>query len=68
MNAFRNVYVKDYQKFPYAKLTGKDVLNYRGKIIYYKGEVPSAFSPSEGDIVFDCDCEYGQWRKVNKIF
>lgn len=68
MKAFRNIYVKDYTKFPYVKLTGKNVLNYTGKIIYYKGEVPSSFSSSAGDIVFDCDCEYEEWRKLNKIF
>ena len=67
MKAFRNIYVKDRESFPYRMLSGKDVLNYTGKIIYYKFVIPSDYD-SHQDIVFDCDCEYTQWRRLNRIF
>lgn len=67
MKYFRNIYVKDYKKFPYSKLKGIKVLSYTGKIIYYEGEIPKGFN-SKTDIVFDCECEYGEWRKLEKIF
>ena len=67
MKAFRNVYVKDRESFPYRMLSGNDVLNYTGKIIYYKSVLPSDFDPHQ-DMAFDCDCEYGQWRRLNRIF
>ena len=57
MKAFRNIYVKDRESFPYRMLSGKDVLNYTGKIIYYKSVIPSDYD-SHQDIVFDCDCEF----------
>lgn len=67
MKYFRNIYLKDYKKFPYAKLRGSKVLNYMGKIIPYNGEVPKDFD-SKKDIIFDCECEFDEWRKVEKIF
>lgn len=67
MKYFRNVYVKDYKSFPYSKLNGSKTLNYSGKIIYYIGELPDTYN-SKTDIVFDCDCEFDEWRKLEKVF
>lgn len=67
MKYFKNIYVKGYKKFPYSKLNGIKVLSYTGKIIFYDNELPKEFNTKE-DIVFDCECEYGEWRKLEKIF
>lgn len=67
MKAFRNIYVKDYQKFPYMKLTGTAILNYTGKIIFYTGSLPATFDHTQ-DMAFDCDCEFPSWGKLNKVF
>jgi len=67
VKAFRNIFVKDYTKFPYQKLTGNDVLRYTGKINYYTGSTPDRFD-SKQDILFDCDCEFGQWKRLEKVF
>lgn len=67
MKYFNNVYLKDYAKFPYSKLTGRDVLYYTGKIIPYKGTLPSEFD-SKRDMAFDCECEFGSWRRLTKVF
>lgn len=67
LRSFKNIYVKDYKKFPYVKLTGSKTLNYTGKIIFYSGSVPITFEPAS-DIVFDCDCEFEEWSKLNKVF
>lgn len=64
---FRNVYVKGYDKFPYKNLSGKHILEYTGKIIYYKKTLPDSYN-SKTDIVFDCDCEYCVWNKLVKVF
>lgn len=67
MKYFRNVYVKGYDKFPYTKLSGSKVLYYTGKLIYYKGTLPKECVVGT-DFVFDCDCEFSEWKKLNKIF
>lgn len=67
MRAVRNIYVKDQKQFPYHKLSGSKILTYTGKIFYYSGSLPSTFDAKE-DIAFDCDCEYKEWQKIEKVF
>ena len=65
MKIYRNIYVKDYSKFPYQKLTGSNTLYYTGKIIYVKSK-PDSYDSKE-DFYFDCDCEYPEWREIVKV-
>lgn len=67
MRAVRNIYVKDAKTFPYQKLSGNKILTYTGKIIYYVGSIPKTFD-SKQDFVFDCDCEYKEWQRLEKKF
>lgn len=64
MKIYRDIYVKDYPKFPYQKLTGGNTLYYTGKIYFVK-TTPDTYD-SRLDFYFDCDCEFSEWRNIVK--
>lgn len=66
MKIFRNIYVKDYKKFPYQKLSGKHTLYYSGKIICGITEYPTDFDYKK-DYYFDCDCNFGDWKNIQRV-
>ena len=50
-------------KFPYQKLTGRNILLYTGKLMKYgEGEYDS-----NKDYLFDCDCKYPLWGELKKL-
>lgn len=60
---YRNIFFKDYMKFPYQKLTGRNILLYTGKLMKYgEGEYDS-----NKDYLFDCDCKYPLWGELKKL-
>lgn len=66
MKIYRNIYVKDYQKFPYQKLSGRNTLCYSGKIICGVTAIPEEFD-SKKDFYFDCDCNFEDWKNLRRI-
>lgn len=66
MKIFRNIYVKDYKKFPYQKLSGKHTLYYNGKIICGIKEYPQDFDYKK-DYYFDCDCNFEDWKNIQRV-
>lgn len=63
---YRNIYIKGYERVPYQKFTGRKVLMYRGKVIFYKDIVPDKYDP-EQDFLIDCDCEFPKWKNIKRI-
>lgn len=63
---YRNVYYKDYAKFPYQKLTGRKVLLYTGKVM--KVDITSMDFDARKDYFFDCDCKYPLWKELKHVF
>lgn len=61
---YRHVYYKDYRSFPYQKLTGRNVLLYKGKLLPYTDKVDY---DSSKDYLFDCDCKYPLWRELKRL-
>lgn len=66
MKIYRNIYVKEFKRFPYQKLTGRRTLLYKGKIICGITEPPNDYD-SKQDYFFDCDCNYGEWKNIQRI-
>lgn len=63
---YRNIYVRDYKKFPYQKLTGRQTLMYRGKIICGVTDTPDEYD-SKCDYYFGCDCDYPKWKNLQRV-
>lgn len=61
---YRNVFYKDFARFPYQKLTGRNILLYTGKIM--KFEHNSDYDSSK-DYFFDCDCKYPLWKELKRL-
>lgn len=61
---YRNIFFKEYNKFPYQKLTGRNILLYTGKIIKYD---ENSDYDSKKDYFFDCDCKYPLWKEIKKL-
>lgn len=66
LKIYRNIYVKDYNRFPYQKLSGKNTLLYSGKIICGVKEEPAEFDYKQ-DYYFDCDCCFEDWKNLKRI-
>jgi hypothetical protein len=60
---YRNIFFKDYAKFPYQKLTGRNILLYTGKLMKYDEKEYD----SNRDYFFDCDCKYPLWKELKKL-
>jgi len=67
MKVYRNIYVKDYSFFPYQKLTGKLTMKYNGIIICGINNTPKNYD-ADKDFYFNCDCEYGEWKNLERVF
>ena len=66
LKIYRNVYVKDYQKFPYQKLTGRNTLLYTGKVICGVKNKPNELDDKkEREISWDCD--FPKWENLRRI-
>lgn len=63
-NIYRHIYYKDYRSFPYQKLTGRNVLLYKGQIKKY--DEHSDYDPKT-DYFFDCDCKYPLWHELKRL-
>ena len=63
---YRDIYVKDYKRFPYQKLSGRKTLMYKGKIYCDVSEKPKNFDPDK-DFYFDCDCYFSDWKNLKRI-
>ena len=63
---YRYIYVKGYKKFPYQKLSGRNTLMYRGKIICDIDSVPPEYD-SKQDLFISCDCDFPKWKNLNRI-
>lgn len=61
---YRNVYYKDYSRFPYQKLAGRKILLYTGKVMPYSD---NSDYDSKLDYLFDCDCKYPLWRELKRL-
>lgn len=61
---YRHVYYKDYRSFPYQKLTGRNVLLYKGKLLPYTDNVDYDIKK---DYLFDCDCKYPLWHELKRL-
>ena len=66
LKIYRNVYVKDYQKFPYQKLTGRNTLLYTGKVICGVKNKPNDFDDKK-DLYISCDCDFPKWKNLRRI-
>lgn len=66
MKIYRNIYVKDYEKFPYQKLTGRNTLFYSGKIICGIKDTPEEYDPDH-DFFFNCDCNFPNWKNLERV-
>ena len=66
MKIYRNIYVKDYKKFPYQKLSGRVTLLYSGKIICGVTSEPEEFDYKK-DYYSDCDCNFGDWKNLQRV-
>ena len=67
LKIFNNVYLKDYKKFPYQKLSGHKTLLYKGKVICGVISKPKEFDDKK-DLYIDCDCQFGDWKNLQKVF
>jgi hypothetical protein len=63
---YRNIYIKGYKKFPYQKLTGRNILLYRGKIICGIDNIPDDFN-NKLDLFISCDCDFSKWKNLQRI-
>lgn len=63
---YRNVYVQGYKTFPYQKLSGRKTLMYRGKVMCIDS-IPDEYD-SKQDILFDCDCDFSEWKNLKRVF
>lgn len=66
IKVYRNIYVKDYQKFPYQKLSGRNTLLYKGKIICGVKELPKEFDEKQ-DLFINCDCDFPKWKNLKRL-
>ena len=66
LKIYRNVYVKDYQKFPYQKLTGRNTLLYTGTVICGVKDKPKEFDDKK-DLYISCDCDFPNWKNLRRI-
>ena len=63
---YRDIYVKDYKKFPYQKLSGRKTLMYKGKIYCGITEKPKNFDEKQ-DLYMDCECNFTEWKNLQRI-
>lgn len=63
---YRNIYLKNYKKFPYQMLHGRDTLYYTGKIICGVTSKPKDFTNK--DLYIDCDCDFARWKNLKRVF
>ena len=63
---YRDIYVKDYKRFPYQKLSGRKTLMYRGKIYCGVSEKPKNFDEDK-DLYMDCECNFTEWKNLQRI-
>lgn len=63
---YRDIYVKGYKRFPYQKLTGRNTLLYRGKIICGVDIPPAQFDDKQ-DLFISCDCDFPKWKNLQRI-
>lgn len=61
---YRHVYFKEYRKFPYQLLTGRNILLYTGQLLPYDDNVEY---DSTKDYIFDCKCKYPLWRELKRL-
>ena len=61
---YRNVYYKGYNKFPYQKLTGRNILLYTGQLLPYMDDADYNMMT---DYLFDCDCKYPMWHELKRL-
>lgn len=66
LKVYRNVYVKDYNKFPYQLLKGRNTLMYRGRIICGVENPPKEFDPKK-DIFISCSCDFDKYKNLRRI-
>lgn len=66
LRIYRNIYVKDYSRFPYQKLKGRHTLMYRGKIICGVKELPKEYDSSK-DIFISCECDFDKYKNLKRI-
>ena len=64
IDKYRNIYTK-YKSFPYQKLTGTNTMYYTGEIITGVNGIPDGYDKDK-DYYFSCDCNYPEWRKIQK--
>ena len=65
IDKYRDVYIK-YDKFPYHRLIGKNILYYTGKIITNVSGIPDTYDKKK-DYYFNCDCDYPIWKEIRKV-
>jgi hypothetical protein len=63
---YRNIYVKDYKRFPYQMLSGRDTLLYKGKIFCDVAKPPKEYDPNK-DYYITCDCDFSNWKNLKRI-
>jgi hypothetical protein len=66
LTIYRNIYVKDYKKFPYQLLSGRNTLLYKGKIYCDVSTLPKDYDPKQ-DIYINCDCDFSKWKNLKRI-
>lgn len=66
LKIYRDIYVKDYNKFPYQKLSGRKTLLYSGKIICGIKDLPSSFDKNK-DLYINCDCDFPNWKNLKRV-
>ncbi len=65
--AYRNIYVKKYNKLPMHLFKGNETLYYSGQIFYNINNLPEMYDKNK-DLYIDCDCQYAKYRKIEKTF
>lgn len=63
---YRNVYVKDYKRFPYQLLKGRNTLLYNGKVICGVSTLPKEYDEKK-DLYINCDCDFSNWKNLKRI-
>ena len=63
---YRNIYVLKYKKMPIHLFTGNEILCYYNSIKYVKS-IDNEYN-NKIDLLIDCDCQFGKWRKIEKVF
>lgn len=64
--AYRNIYIKKYNKVPMFLCKGIDTLYYYGRIFYNVNDLPGNFDKTK-DMYIDCDCQYAKIKRFEKI-